>query len=493
MQYRISYAQNFEDVMLWRALSSVPHGRYVDIGAQSPDVDSVSRLFFEAGWRGVHIDANADYAAQLRAARPDDLVLHAAISDRDGTLRFHEIPGTGLSTASDDIADRHAEAGFSVHHTDVQAMTLDSLFELVGEGDIHWLKVDVEGGEAEVLRGWRCSPARPWIVVVESTKPLSQVESHAEWEPMLVDKGYSFVWFDGLNRFYVYEAHVELAAAFAVPPNIFDAFALSGYANSPFAREVARQRDEALADALKERHYASLERAEAAHQREGREIDRKAASLALESARAQADAELAAHRQAASLALESARAQADAELAAERHEAQIRLDTLRDAAMAREQEQREELRRAHDGLQATRARLEEARVEAHRWWREAESLRADRDALLRSLSWRLTAPLRVLRRVMTDPRQATRMYARRALSAAMRRVVASPLRDGAQSILARVPGLRDRMREIAVADQVIPGTSSVTPHAVSELRHPGLSAEERRVHARLRDAARGRG
>ncbi len=52
----ISYAQNFEDVMLWRALKHVENGFYVDVGAQDPVVDSVSLAFYEHGWRGVHIE-----------------------------------------------------------------------------------------------------------------------------------------------------------------------------------------------------------------------------------------------------------------------------------------------------------------------------------------------------------------------------------------------------------------------------------------------------
>ena len=32
----VSFAQNFEDVILWRALRHVEHGQYLDIGAQDP-------------------------------------------------------------------------------------------------------------------------------------------------------------------------------------------------------------------------------------------------------------------------------------------------------------------------------------------------------------------------------------------------------------------------------------------------------------------------
>ena len=33
----ISYAQNYEDVILWRALRDVEHGFYVDVGAADPE------------------------------------------------------------------------------------------------------------------------------------------------------------------------------------------------------------------------------------------------------------------------------------------------------------------------------------------------------------------------------------------------------------------------------------------------------------------------
>ena len=47
-------------------------------------------------------------------------------------------------------------------------------------------------------------------------------------------KGYSYVYFDGLNRFYVSPEHSELTEAFDAPPNVFDGFVLSGTASQPF-------------------------------------------------------------------------------------------------------------------------------------------------------------------------------------------------------------------------------------------------------------------
>ncbi|MCZ8377233.1 MAG: hypothetical protein O9342_17815 [Beijerinckiaceae bacterium] len=42
----VSYAQNFEDVILWRALRTVEQRHYIDIGANDPVFDSVSFGFY---------------------------------------------------------------------------------------------------------------------------------------------------------------------------------------------------------------------------------------------------------------------------------------------------------------------------------------------------------------------------------------------------------------------------------------------------------------
>ncbi len=41
----ISYAQNFEDVLLWRALKNVHEGFYIDLSVQDPEEESVCLVF----------------------------------------------------------------------------------------------------------------------------------------------------------------------------------------------------------------------------------------------------------------------------------------------------------------------------------------------------------------------------------------------------------------------------------------------------------------
>jgi len=227
-----SYAQNFEDVILLRALKHVKNGCYVDIGAQDPVGDSVSLAFYEQGWRGLHVEPTPHYAQKIREARPDEVVVEAAIASQEGTITFFEFPDTGLSTGDEIIARQHEAEGFKIRQMHVPCLPLSHILDSLNGRDIHWLKIDVEGMEEQVIDSWSPSTARPWVVLVESTKPNSTEPSFEGWEPKLLALGYEFVYFDGLNRFYTSVECKELKSAFGAGPNYFDHFVLT--ALSPF-------------------------------------------------------------------------------------------------------------------------------------------------------------------------------------------------------------------------------------------------------------------
>lgn len=222
----VSYAQNFEDVMLWRALGHIEKGFYIDVGAQSADLDSVTRAFSERGWRGINVEPHPFYFEELVQRRPFDINLCTAVGDSVGTLTMNFVGATGLSTANDQIAARHAAAGHALNRAEVGLTTLANLWEahVPPHQAVHFLKVDVEGFEAAVLAGNDWKTKRPWVVVVEATLPNSRTESHDEWEAGLLKEGYTHVYADGLNRFYVANEQRELGNAFKYPPNVFDDF-----------------------------------------------------------------------------------------------------------------------------------------------------------------------------------------------------------------------------------------------------------------------------
>jgi hypothetical protein len=117
-------------------------------------------------------------------------------------------------------------------------MRISDLFSRYAERDIHWLKIDVEGMERAVIESWAPAKARPWIVLIECTTPTTADPSFVNWEPLFLTLGYEFVYFDGLNRFYVSRERPELKNHFGAGPNIFDDFVLSGRANAPFCANL---------------------------------------------------------------------------------------------------------------------------------------------------------------------------------------------------------------------------------------------------------------
>ena len=220
----ISYAQNYEDVMLHRALKDIKKGFYIDVGANDPDLDSVSKAFYEMGWCGINIEPVTKWYQKLVEKRPNDINLEIAVSDTPGALHFFEIIDTGLSTLNKEICVPYLKEGFKFKEITVPALTLDAICESYDVDEIHFLKVDVEGAEPAVLRSINLKRIRPWIILVEATKPNSQIENYENWEPLLTNQEYEFVYFDGLNRFYVAREKHFLKKAFNIPPNYFDFF-----------------------------------------------------------------------------------------------------------------------------------------------------------------------------------------------------------------------------------------------------------------------------
>lgn len=224
----VSYAQNREDVVLFRALGQLGTGRYIDVGANDPTEDSVTRAFYDRGWRGITVEPVAADAARQRAERPGDIVVEAAATDSDGgTVEFFSVADSRLSTLIDSVGQEHFEHGWGVERVQVATRRLDSILTEHGwaDGDIHFLSVDTEGAEAQVLRGLDLHRFRPWVLVMEATKPQSTEPSHESWEHLVTSAGYRFVLFDGLSRFYVADERADdLAPRLAAPANVLDSF-----------------------------------------------------------------------------------------------------------------------------------------------------------------------------------------------------------------------------------------------------------------------------
>jgi FkbM family methyltransferase len=263
----VSYAQNREDVVLARALRPDDRrGFWVDVGAGDPILDSVTAAFAERGWRGVNVEPLPREHQRLCAARPADTNLRVALGARAGLGELFVEPtekpqepdpdgpiDRGASTMVAELAARYRADGQEFTPIEVPISTLAQVVADHVRGPVDFLKVDVEGFEAEVLAGADWSRFRPRVVVMEATVPKSDEPAHQAWEPMLVEAGYRFAMFDGLNRFYAHADEPALLSRLAIPANVFDDFVPYAWAHQvDQAQQWAHRLEDALTQAQQE-------------------------------------------------------------------------------------------------------------------------------------------------------------------------------------------------------------------------------------------------
>lgn len=318
----ISYAQNREDVLLERVFREREHGFYVDVGAFDPTSGSVTRHFYDKGWRGINLEPGLVFE-RLGAERPRDLNLNVAVSDHSGLVAFYEHPadpGTSTLAADLDPALAHCRATRICRY--VPAVTLRQVFEQARPPQIDFLKIDVEGHERQVLLGNDWERFRPRVLVIEATLPYSNVPCHERWEDVILQAGYLFAHFDGLNRYYVRREDAALLERFAWPVNVLDQYVA---VETVHAQEEARHLRREL---------------EATHHRLEEEIQRLKAVAQEHEANVQR------------VSGEAGRLQSELQLA------------------------RDQLASAGTERQTYQARLELLNSEVHRWSVEAEQLRS---------------------------------------------------------------------------------------------------------------------
>lgn len=193
----VSYSQDYEDIILYHVLKDIEKIFWIDVGANDPVYISVTKFFSVRGGYGINIEPQRNFYERLVKDRPNDINLQLGISDRAGELTLYGDGSVATFDKKTTVADK-------TRSYSVKTRTLKSICDTyVSEKTIHFLKIDVEGWELQVLNGMDFVTYRPWIVCIEAFEPWTEIENYLKWEHVLIENRYHYVKTIGFNRWYV--------------------------------------------------------------------------------------------------------------------------------------------------------------------------------------------------------------------------------------------------------------------------------------------------
>ena len=177
-------------------------GFYVDVGAHSPRRGNNTYWLYRRGWRGILIDIEDEKVLACKLARPRDIAVNAAISNREGQATVYA--NKSFSTTATIIPHVEYLDRQAIARDVVRVTTLTSLLtELSAPKTFGLLSIDTEGSDLNVLLGLDFEQFKPIYICVEEIIKEDILEIlHSELHRYLTNEGYQLVSVAGYSLIY---------------------------------------------------------------------------------------------------------------------------------------------------------------------------------------------------------------------------------------------------------------------------------------------------
>ena len=175
-------SQSGEDEYLWQNLFfGKTRGSFLEMGALDGELFSNSWAFERAlNWTGVLIEANPDLLRRIKAKRPAQRVVSAAICEQPTAVEFvfPEVPGGDKAAlgAVGGLPQHLTQRFLDVHYGGrgvlrrrVACVPLMRILDGLGARDFDFFSLDVEGAELAVLRTLDFARVRIGVLCIEAS------------------------------------------------------------------------------------------------------------------------------------------------------------------------------------------------------------------------------------------------------------------------------------------------------------------------------------
>ena len=158
------YSQDDEETLIRAFFQDRRDGVFLDVGAGDPVRNSTTYyLERHLGWRGIAVDAQAEYAAEYQRQRPATRFSSYFVGSRSGPSREFFV-----STEKDFSSGSGEDPRGGVYEKrQVATIALDDLLRREGLTHVDFLSMDIEGAEPEALAGFSLGRFSPALACIE--------------------------------------------------------------------------------------------------------------------------------------------------------------------------------------------------------------------------------------------------------------------------------------------------------------------------------------
>jgi FkbM family methyltransferase len=193
------YSQDDEETLIRAFFQDRHNGFFLDVGAGDPIRHSTTYyLEKHLGWRGIAVDAIAEYREPYAKERPATRFFSYFVGDKSSTTHdFFVSEDRNFSSATG--ADPR---GGAYQKRRVATIALDDLLRREKVNRLDFVSIDIEGSEPMALAGLDIDRLRPELVCIEISSPESGrfIAEYFALRGCREVSAYRAV--DGINRYY---------------------------------------------------------------------------------------------------------------------------------------------------------------------------------------------------------------------------------------------------------------------------------------------------
>ena len=132
-------------------------GKFLDLGCFHPTRNNNTFKMYMKGWRGINIDLNPLSIDLFNFARPKDINICAAVSDKKRQKKLYFLGDLDTKNTIEKNHTKFLRKEFSIKNTDIKekkimTKTLNDILEKNGYYKIDFMNLDIEGHELKALK-----------------------------------------------------------------------------------------------------------------------------------------------------------------------------------------------------------------------------------------------------------------------------------------------------------------------------------------------------